>query len=102
MVSAPMSASRNSILDAPQEMRVGRRRLRRDQDRGVSTMLTAASWLLQRLPGLVREDQRGDLVSALSQARDLAVTVRCNPPIVYVHHGNGEVLVAIPARTERR
>jgi hypothetical protein len=42
-------------------------------------LLTAASWILQRLPGLVVEHQRGKAIRSLSEARDLVVEVAVGP-----------------------
>jgi hypothetical protein len=91
-----MSAYRNSILDAPHEMRVGRRRFRRDEDRGVATMLTAAAWLLQRLPGRVEQRQRGELVKSLAGASNLVIEVHCAPAVILIRDGE-RALVKIPA-----
>jgi hypothetical protein len=65
-------------------------------DKGVAAMLTCASWVLQRLPGQVVEQQRSALVQALRDARELVVEVRCSPPAVRVRDA-GKVLVEIPA-----
>ena len=57
-------------------------------DRGVAVLLTAASWVLQRLPGLVVEHQRGELIRMLREARDLTVEIRIGAaPVVRVRDG---------------
>ena len=67
-------------------------------DRGVSVLLTAASWVLQRLPGLVAEHRRGELIRMLREARDLTVEVRIGAaPVVRVRDG-ARLLVEIPAK----
>jgi hypothetical protein len=67
-------------------------------DRGVATMLTCASWILQRLPGLVLETQRAELIRTLHQSRDLSVVVRCGPaPAIRIYDGE-RLLVTIPAK----
>jgi hypothetical protein len=64
---------------------------------GVSVPITAASWLLQRLPGQVLQDQRAELIRTLSEASDLTVEVRCSgAPLVRVRDG-ARLLVEIPA-----
>jgi hypothetical protein len=60
-------------------------------------MLTCASWILQRLPGQVPEEQRADLVRTLHQSQDLTVVVQCGrTPAVRVYDGQ-RLLVEIPA-----
>ena len=67
-------------------------------DRGVSVLLTAASWVLQRLPGLVAEHRRAELIRMLREARDLVIEVVVGPvPKVRVRDG-ARLLVEIPAR----
>ena len=69
-------------------------------DKGVSTMLTAASWILQRLPGQVLEEQRGELIRTLSQSQALSVEVTCSgTPTVRVRDGS-RLLVEIPAKAQ--
>ena len=65
-------------------------------DHGVSALLTSSSWLLGRLPALVVEEQRGDLIRSLREARDLVVEVHCSPAIVLIRDGD-RPLVKIPA-----
>ena len=65
-------------------------------DGGVATLLTAASWVLQRLPGQVVEDQRPALVEALGHARDLVVEVHTRPSVVLIRDGD-RALLKIPA-----
>ena len=61
-------------------------------------LLTAASWVLQRLPGLVAEHRRGELIRIVSEARDLVVEVAVGPvPRVRVRDGQ-RLLVEFPAR----
>lgn len=65
-------------------------------DHGVATLMTAAGWVLQRLPGAVLEEQREELVRTLGDARDLVVEVHCRPSIVLVRDGD-RALLKIPA-----
>jgi hypothetical protein len=59
-------------------------------------LLTAASWVLQRLPGQVVEEQRGALIRTLNEARDLTVEVRIGAaPRVRVRDG-ARLLVEFP------
>jgi hypothetical protein len=44
---------------------------------GLAVMLTAASWVLQRLPGQMIEGQRAELIRTLRQSQELIVVVRC-------------------------
>jgi hypothetical protein len=65
---------------------------------GVATLLTAASWVLQRLPGQVVEEQRAEVIRSLSEARDLVVEVAVGPtPRVRIKDG-ARLLVEIPAK----
>lgn len=67
-------------------------------DRGVAVLLTAANWVLQRLPGLVVEHQRADAVRLLGEARDLVVEIRIASPAPMVRIRDGQrLLVEIPA-----
>lgn len=59
-------------MAAPSRVSIAGKRYVPGADKGVAVLLTAASWVLQRLPGQVLEDQRGELVEALGQARDLS------------------------------
>jgi hypothetical protein len=70
-------------------------------DRGVAAMLTAASWVLQRLPGQVVEGQRGELIRTLSQARNLVVEVHCAPAALVRVRDGQRVLVEIPAESRQ-
>lgn len=79
----------------PASVRVGGKKFT-PGDRGVATLLTAASWVLQRLPGQVLERQRGELARTLSQAQNLSIVVQCGPaPAVKVYDG-ARLLVEIP------
>ena len=74
------------------------RQYRPGADKGVATLLTAASWVLQRLPGLVVEHRRGELIRSLNDASDLTVEVRIGAaPVVRVRDGQ-RLLVEFPAR----
>jgi uncharacterized protein YecE (DUF72 family) len=54
----------------------------------VAVLLTAASWVLQRLPGQVLEEHRAELVRTLRQSRNLIIEVECSPaPLVPVRDG---------------
>jgi len=71
-------------------------------DRGVAAMLTAASWVLQRLPGQVVEGQRDELIRTLSRARNLVVEVHCAPAALVRVRDGQRVLVEIPPRAARK
>lgn len=60
-------------------------------------LLTATSWVLQRLPARVVEHQRGELVKTLADARDLVVEVHCGPVVILIRDGD-RALVKIPAK----
>ena len=86
-------------MTVPSSVRIADKTYVAGADRGVSALLTAASWILQRLPGLVIEEQRGEAIRSLSEARDLVVEVVVRPvPKVRVRDG-ARLLVEIPART---
>jgi hypothetical protein len=51
-------------------------------------MLTTASWLLGRLPDLVVQRRRGDLVRTLAEARDLVVEVHTRPAVILIRDGD--------------
>jgi hypothetical protein len=85
------------LNETPARVRIAGRSYVPGRDRGLATLLTATSWLLQRLPGQVLENQRPELIRALSQSQDLVVAVRCGPPpMVRVYDGT-RLLVQIPA-----
>ena len=87
-----------SVPSVPASVRIAGRTYIPGADRGVSVLLTAASWVLQRLPGLVVEHQRGEVICSLSQARDLVVEVAVGPvPKVRIRDG-ARLLVEIPAK----
>lgn len=69
----PDALSADTTLAPPRRLlRVGQRVFTADGlDRGLTALLTTASWLLGRLPGLVVEEQRGALVDALAGAQPL-------------------------------
>lgn len=68
------------------------------KDRGLAALLTGTSWLLGRLPGMVVEDRRAELIQTLAQSQSLAVVIHCTPsPAVLVYDGE-RLLVQIPAR----
>ena len=65
-------------------------------------LLTAASWVLQRLPGQVLEEQRSELIRTLNDASDLTVEVRIGAaPVVRVKDG-ARLLVETRQRRSRR
>jgi hypothetical protein len=79
-------------------LRVGPRTFKSDKDCAVSVLLTASSWVLQRLPGQVIEEQRAELIRTLGQSRHLTVEVECLPtPLVRIKDG-ARLLVEIPAK----
>ena len=59
-------------------------------------LLTAASWLLQRLPGQVVAEQRPALIEALGRARNLVVEIHTGPAVILVRDGD-RALLKIPA-----
>jgi hypothetical protein len=82
-------------LPNPSSVRIAGRSYIPGADRGVAVLLTAASWVLQRLPGQVLKTQRPALVQALSQ-EDLIVEIRCRPtPTVRVLGDGRRVLVEL-------
>lgn len=84
-------------MAVPNRVTIAGRSCRPGADRGVAVLMTAASWVLQRLPGQVVEDQRRELIRTLADARDLVVEVAIGPaPTVRVRDG-GRLLVEIPA-----
>lgn len=62
---------------SPEIVQAGRRCLP-GANRGVSALMTAASWLLQRLPGQVLNEQRAELIRTLAASRTLVVKVECS------------------------
>ena len=60
--------------------------------------MTAASWVLQRLPGEVVEHQRGDLIQTLAKAGDLTVEIRIGSPALVRIKDGARLLVEIPAK----
>ena len=79
----------------PDRVRIAGKSYMPGADRGVETLVTAVSWLLQRLPGQVVAEQRPDLVKTLA-ARNLVVEVHCRPSIILVRDDD-RALVKIPA-----
>jgi hypothetical protein len=76
-------------------LQIGRRVFNSDQDRALVVLLTATSWVLQRLPGQVVEHQRARLVRTLAASQHLVVEVECSPTLrVRVRK---RLLVEIPA-----
>ncbi len=59
-------------------------------------LLTGAAWLLQRLPAMVVQRQRAELVRALS-TESLIVEVQCRPPVVRVLGDDRRLLIEISA-----
>jgi hypothetical protein len=70
-------------------------------DRGVAVLLTAAGWVLQRLPGQVLEEQRAELIRTLGQARNLVVEVQCSPGAAVRVRDGQRLLVEIPATSRQ-
>jgi hypothetical protein len=62
-----------TVNDLPRSVRIAGRAYVPGADRGVAVLLTAAGWVLQRLPGQVVEEQRGELIRTLGSARNLVV-----------------------------
>ena len=87
-------------MPVPARVRIAGKTYIPGADRGVSVLLTAASWVLQRLPGLVAEHRRAELIRMLREARDLTVEVRISAaPVVRVRDG-ARLLVEIPAKAQ--
>src|SRR5512132_424118 len=84
--------------DLPRSVRIAGRAYVPGADRGVAILYTAASWVIQRLPGQVLEEQRAELIRALGQARNLVVEVQCAPGAVVRVRDGQRVLVEIPPR----
>jgi hypothetical protein len=86
------------MLDpAPKTVRLpGGRTTTQGADKGVAALLTTSTWLLQSLPGRVVEHQRGAVIQAMAEARDLVVEIAVGRAI-RVRNGV-RVLVEIPVR----
>ena len=63
-------------------------------ERGVAAMLTATSWVLQRLPGQVVEEQRGELIRTLAALQNLVVEVECSARRCWCDPGERVITVA--------
>lgn len=79
----------------PQKVRVAGRYHVPGADRGVGALLTAASWVLQRLPGEVVEHQRGACIEMVSRAQPLIIEV--TPPTGVRIWASGRLLVELLA-----
>ncbi len=67
-------------------------------DKGITAMLTASAWVIQRLPGQVVESQRAELIRTLAEARNLTVEVGITPAVaVRVKDGQRLLVEIIPA-----
>jgi hypothetical protein len=86
----------NVPTDLPQRVRIAGRAYVPGADRGVAVLLTAAGWVLQRLPGQVVENQRGELIGTLGAARNLVVEVQCSPTAVVRVRDGQRLLVEMP------
>jgi hypothetical protein len=84
-------------LPNPGSVRLGQREYRPGADRGVAVLLTAASWVIQRLPGQVVERQRAELVRTLGEARNLTVEVGITPQVMVRIRDGQRLLVEIPS-----
>lgn len=80
----------------PRQLRVGARVYTADgRDRGLAALLTSANWLLQRLPGMVVEHQRAEVIQTLATAPTIVVEI--TPAVgVRIKSGN-RLLLDIPA-----
>jgi hypothetical protein len=87
--------------DLPRSVRIAGRAYVPGADRGVAVLLTAAGWVLQRLPGQVLEEQRAELIRTLGQARNLVVEVRCSPGAAVRVRDGQRLLVEIPATSRQ-
>ena len=87
--------------DLPRSVRIAGRAYVPGADRGVAVLLTAAGWILQRLPGQVLENQRGELVRTLGQARNLVVEVQCSPVVAVRVRDGQRLLIEIPATSRQ-
>jgi hypothetical protein len=82
--------------DLPRRVRIAGRAYVPGADRGVAVLLTAAGWVLQRLPGQVVEEQRGELIQALGLARNLVVEVQCSPVAAVRVRDGRRLLIEMP------
>jgi hypothetical protein len=83
------------LNETPASVRIaGRTYIPSPADKGVAVLLTATSWVLQRLPGQVVEGQRRELIRALS-TETLTVEVQCRPPAVRVLGDGRRLLVEL-------
>jgi hypothetical protein len=82
---------------ARKQVRIAGRVLEPGVDKGVAALLTTASWVLQRLPGMVQPD-RSEVVETLAQSKDLRVMVRCSPTLAVLVFDGQRLLVEIPVR----
>lgn len=97
----PDVAALEDLRQPRRQLRVSQRVYTADgRDRGLAALLTCASWLLQRLPGLVVEEQRGALVEALAGAQVLVIEVQ--PGIGVKIKSGSRLLVDLPAETAAR
>ena len=85
------------LEDLPQSVTIAGRKYTAAADHGVAVLLTAAGWILQRLPGQVIEEHRSELIRTLGQARNLIVEVTCTPTAMVRVKDGKRLLVEIPA-----
>jgi hypothetical protein len=85
------------LNDLPQSVHIAGRKYAPGADHGVTVLLTAAGWILQRLPDQVIEEQRPELIRTLAHARDLTVEVRCSPGAVVRVRDGQRLLVEMPS-----
>lgn len=65
------------------------------KDRGIGALIVCTSWILQRLPGLVLDHQRSDVIETLSTAQTIVVEIT---PSVGVRILSGDrLLLDIPS-----
>lgn len=98
----PNALSADSTFTPPRrQLRVSQRVYTADgKDRGLAGLLTMASWLLQRLPGMVVEEQRADFIRTLAEAKTVAIEV--TPGTGVKVRSGATLLVDIPAETAAR
>jgi hypothetical protein len=86
----------HALPTVPTGVRIAGRRFVPGADRGVAVLLTAAGWVIQRLPGQVLEGQRAELIRTLGQAQNLVVEVQCSPTAAVRVKDGHRLLVEIP------
>jgi hypothetical protein len=98
MNKSPSAAEVPMLDDVPQALRApGRRTLTPAADGGLVALITASTWLLQSLPSRVIEEQRGAVIDAMANARNLTIEIVCSPTSVVRVRDAGRLLLEISA-----